>query len=189
MPWHVLVTGAAGYLGSILVPELLARGFRVTALDTFTRGDTALASCAADLRFEPVRGDVRDEELVTTLLRSADIVVPLAAVVGAQLCKQDPIAARTTNLDAVLMLLRKMSREQRIIYPTTNSGYGIGQKGVFCTEKTPLSPISLYGVTKVQAERQSSNAATASRSAWQRSSAWHLACDSICWSTTSLGGR
>jgi nucleoside-diphosphate-sugar epimerase len=153
MRWHVLVTGAAGYLGSILVPELLARGFRVTALDTFMRGDTALAACAADPRFEPVRGDVRDEELVTRLLRSADIVVPLAAVVGAPLCKQDPIAARTTNLDAIQMLLRKMSREQRIIYPTTNSGYGIGQRGVLCTEKTPLSPISLYGVTKVEAEK------------------------------------
>src|SRR5215475_12203466 len=100
MGQHVLVTGAAGYLGSILVPELLGRGVRVTALDAFTRGDTALAACAADPRFEPVRGDVRDEQLVTRLLRSADIVIPLAAVVGAPLCKQDPIAARTTNLDA-----------------------------------------------------------------------------------------
>src|SRR5262245_9179390 len=139
MRWHILVTGAAGYLGSILVPELLVRGFRVTALDTFIRGDTALAACAADPRFEPVRGDVRDEELVARLLRSADIVVPLAAVVGAPLCKQDPIAARTTNRDAIQMLLRKMSREQRIIYPTSNSGYGIGQKGAWCTEKTSLN--------------------------------------------------
>jgi len=151
--WHVLVTGAAGYLGSILVPELLARGFRVTALDTFGRSDPALATCATDPRFEPIRGDARDEELIKKLLKSADIVIPLAGLVGVPLCKQDPIAARTTNLDAILMLIKRMSREQRIIYPTTNSGYGIGQKDVFCTEETPLNPISLYGVTKVESEK------------------------------------
>lgn len=153
MPRHVLVTGAAGYLGSILVPELLAHGFRVTALDTFTRGDVPLAACAADPNFEPVRGDARDEELIKSLLRAVDLVIPLAAVVGAPLCKQDPIAARTTNLDAIRMLLKHTSRDQGIIYPTTNSGYGIGQNDVFCTEETALHPISLYGTTKVDAEK------------------------------------
>lgn len=153
MPRHVLVTGAAGYLGSILVPELLAHGFRVTALDTFTRGDVPLAACAADPNFEPVRGDARDEELIKSLLRAVDLVIPLAAVVGAPLCKQDPIAARTTNLDAIRMLLKHTSRDQGIIYPTTNSGYGIGQNDVFCTEETALHPISLYGTTKVEAEK------------------------------------
>ena len=153
MAEQVFVTGAAGYLGSILVPALLTSGFRVTALDTYERGDTTLAALAANPHFEPVRGDARDEALVKELVSRADLVIPLAALVGAPLCKQDPIAAQTTNRDAILMLLKHMSRQQRIIYPTTNSGYGIGQQGVFCTEETPLNPISLYGVTKVEAEK------------------------------------
>jgi nucleoside-diphosphate-sugar epimerase len=153
MAMRVLVTGAAGYIGSILIPELLARGHHVCGLDTFGRNDASLAAVASDTRFEPVRGDVRDETLVKSLLAKSDVVIPLAALVGAPLCKQEPINATTTNRDAVLLLVEKMSRQQQIIYPTTNSGYGIGQKGVECTEETPLNPISLYGVTKVDAER------------------------------------
>ncbi len=153
MKERVLVTGAAGYLGSILVPELLSKGFHVTALDTFARNDASLALHAAHPNFEPVRGDVRNETLVKDLLRAVDTIIPLAALVGAPLCAQDPINAETTNLDAVLLLLRHMSSHQRIVYPTTNSGYGIGQSGVFCTEETPLNPISLYGRTKVEAEK------------------------------------
>jgi len=152
MSVRVLVTGAAGYIGSILVPALLAQGDEVIALDTYSRNDTALASLCADPRFEPVRGDARDESVVKRLVATADVVIPLAALVGAPLCKQDPINATTTNLDAVLMLVKHMSPQQRLIYPTTNSGYGIGSKGEFCTEETPLKPISLYGRTKVDAE-------------------------------------
>ncbi len=150
---RVLVTGAAGYIGSILVPALLAQEHEVVALDTYPRNDTALAALCADPRFEPVRGDARDEGLVKGLLAKADVVFPLAALVGAPLCAQDPINATTTNLDAVRLLLKNMSRDQRLVYPTTNSGYGIGQKGQWCTEETPLNPISLYGRTKVDAER------------------------------------
>jgi nucleoside-diphosphate-sugar epimerase len=152
MSVRVLVTGAAGYIGSILVPALLAQGDEVIALDTYSRNDTALASLCANPRFEPVRGDARDESVVKRLVATADAVIPLAALVGAPLCKQDPINATTTNLDAVLMLVKHVSRQQRLIYPTTNSGYGIGKKGEFCTEETPLKPISLYGRTKVDAE-------------------------------------
>jgi nucleoside-diphosphate-sugar epimerase len=153
MTTSVLVTGAAGYLGCMLVPALLDRGFNVIALDTFERGDTALAHVAADRNFEPVRGDARDENLLGALLPKVDLIIPLAALVGAPLCKQDPIAAKTTNLDAILSILKLRAKDQQIIYPTTNSGYGIGQRGVFCTEETPLNPVSLYGTTKVDAER------------------------------------
>lgn len=153
MTTSVLVTGAAGYLGCILIPALLDRGYKVIALDTYARGDTTLAHMAANPNFEPVRGDARDEDLLAALLPKVDLIIPLAALVGAPLCKQDPIGAKTTNLDAILSVLKLRGRDQQIIYPTTNSGYGIGRKGVFCTEETPLNPISLYGTTKVDAER------------------------------------
>src|SRR5262245_57778970 len=110
MSERVLVTGAAGYIGSILVPALIAEGCEVIALDTYARNDAALASLCADPRFDPVRGDARDEHLIRSLVTRVDTVIPLAALVGAPLCKLDPINAQTTNLDAVLMLLKQMSR-------------------------------------------------------------------------------
>ena len=150
---HVLVTGGAGYLGSILVPTLLARGCAVTAVDNFLYGQTSLLDCCAYENFTIVRGDVRDERLMLPLLKKADVVMPLACLVGAPLCAQKPIEARSINLDAILMLLKNASKSQRFISPTTNSGYGVGQAGVFCTEETPMNPISLYGVLKVELEQ------------------------------------
>lgn len=152
MTERVLVTGGAGYIGSVLVPMLLEAGYAVTVLDTFARSDNSLASSCASPNFTPVRGDARDERLVRELSATADIVIPLAALVGAPLCDRDPVGAETINRDAVRMLLRHLSRDQRIIFPTTNSGYGIGAADAFCTEETPLNPISVYGRTKVEAE-------------------------------------
>ena len=150
---RILVTGGAGYLGSILVPALLARGSSVTVVDSFMYGQTPLLDCCADEKLSIVRGDVRDERLMLPLLKKADVILPLACLVGAPLCAQKPAEARAINLDAILLLLKNASKTQRFISPTTNSGYGVGQAGVFCTEETPMNPISLYGVLKVELEK------------------------------------
>ncbi|MCU1275776.1 MAG: hypothetical protein JWO48_3207 [Bryobacterales bacterium] len=152
-PLSILVTGGAGYLGSTLVPALLAEGFRVTVLDNFLFGQASLNQLCADPHFEVYRGDARDPEVLKPLLRDADIIIPLAALVGAPLCNNDKIGAETLNRDAIFTLIKHASREQRILTPITNSGYGIGEPGKFCTEETPMRPISLYGRTKVEAER------------------------------------
>jgi nucleoside-diphosphate-sugar epimerase len=151
--FSILVTGGAGYLGSTLVPALLAEGHRVTVLDRFVFGQAPLNHLCADPNFEVYRGDSRDPDQLKPLLRDADVIIPLAALVGAPLCDNDKIGAETLNRDAVLTLLKLAGKEQRILMPVTNSGYGIGEAGKFCTEETPLRPVSLYGRTKVEAER------------------------------------
>ncbi len=148
----ILVTGGAGYLGSILVPALLDAGHSVTVLDNFLFRQTSLAHVCAHPGFDIVRGDARNEDTLRPLVAKADVVIPLAALVGAPMCDADTLAATSTNRDAVLSLIRLLSKDQRIMMPVTNSGYGIGEKGKFCTEETPLRPISLYGRTKVEAE-------------------------------------
>jgi nucleoside-diphosphate-sugar epimerase len=150
---RVLITGGAGYIGSLLVPALLHRDWHVTVLDTFAAGDAYLAGACAYSTFEPVRGDARDMRVVEPLLREADVVIPLAALVGAPLCSRDEIAAVTLNRDAVVNLMKLISSDQRVVYPTTNSGYGVGDGNAYCTEETPLRPVSLYGRTKVDAEQ------------------------------------
>jgi nucleoside-diphosphate-sugar epimerase len=149
----VLVTGGAGYLGSVLVPALLERDWEVTVLDQFVYEQTSLLACCAHPRFRVIRGDCRNEEVVRAALVGADVVIPLAALVGAPACAADETTARTVNRDAVRTLLKLRHPTQRVIFPTTNSGYGIGEPGAACTEDSPLRPISLYGVTKVEAER------------------------------------
>jgi len=151
--FNILVTGGAGYLGSILVPELLKAGHRVTVLDNFMFKQSSLNQCCVDPNFSVVRGDSRDSQTMKSLLKTADIVIPLAALVGAPLCKMDPVGATSTNLDGQLMLLKALSPSQRVLVPITNSGYGIGESGKFCTEDTPMNPISLYGVHKVEVEK------------------------------------
>ena len=150
---NILVTGGAGYIGSILVPALLAEGHSVTVVDSFLYNQASLLDCCHNPALTIVRGDVRDERVVLPLLAKADAVMPLACLVGAPLCAQKPIEARSINLDAILMLLRHASPSQLFVSPTTNSGYGVGQAGVYCTEETPMNPISLYGRLKVELEK------------------------------------
>ncbi|MDO8501407.1 MAG: NAD(P)-dependent oxidoreductase [Gemmatimonadaceae bacterium] len=149
----ILVTGAAGYLGSILCEHLLAAGHSVTAVDNLAYGQHSLFHLCANPAFDFNRGDARDERLMRKLVASADAVIPLAAVVGAGACDRDPLLATSLNYDAIAMLNRLRSPAQLVIYPTTNSGYGTKSGEAFCTEDTPLDPISLYGRTKVDAER------------------------------------
>ncbi len=153
MPEKILVTGGAGYIGTIMVPQLLEAGYHVTVLDRFGEGDTVLAPCCRYDSFTPIKGDARDEALVKSLVAKADIVLPLAALVGAPLCAQDPLNATTVNRDAVVMLTKLVGAGQRLVYATTNSGYGVGERDKYCTEDSPLRPVSLYGSTKVEAEQ------------------------------------
>lgn len=150
---NITVIGGAGYIGSILVPALLREGYRVTVLDNFLFNQTTLLDSCLNENFRILRGDCREEATVRNAIAQADYIIPLAAIVGAPACNNDLTAARTTNHDAIRMLLSLRSKNQRIVSPCTNSGYGIGQAGIECTEETPLKPISLYGTTKVEAER------------------------------------
>lgn len=150
---RILVTGAAGYIGSVLVPSLLRDGHEVVAVDGFVYGQSSLLDCCFDKKLTIVRGDVRDKELLEKHVAKADAIIPLACLVGAPLCAMKPLEARSINLDAVTMLADMSSRTQMIVSPTTNSGYGIGQDGVYCTESTPLNPVSLYGRLKVELEK------------------------------------
>jgi nucleoside-diphosphate-sugar epimerase len=151
---NILVTGGAGYIGSVLVPALLAKAHSVTVLDNFMFRQNSLMDCCASEQFSLVRGDCRDEDLLRKALKGADLILPLAALVGAPLCDRDKIGAESINFGAVDLLCNIASPSQRIIIPNTNSGYGIGDKNSVCTEDSPLRPISIYGTTKVRAEQR-----------------------------------
>jgi nucleoside-diphosphate-sugar epimerase len=153
MQERVLVTGGAGYIGCVMVPALLEAGYHVTLIDRFPDGDGVLAGCCRFDTFTPIKGDARDESLMRKLVAKADIVLPLAALVGAPLCAQNPQNAVSVNRDAVRMLVEMLGRDQRLVFATTNSGYGIGDAGQYCTEESPLRPVSIYGTSKVEAER------------------------------------
>ncbi len=149
----VLVTGGAGYIGSVLVPILLRGGYRVTVLDSLIYNQNSLLDCCADKNFEFIKGDICDEGLMSSLLPKFDIILPLAAIVGAPACKANPVLSRLINLEAPLKIIKKLSTKQKVIFPTTNSGYGVGEKDKFCTEDSPLRPVSDYGKHKVEVER------------------------------------
>lgn len=149
----ILVTGAAGYIGSVLVPVILEKGYKVIAIDNFMYNQTSLLDCCYNENLTVVRSDARDKNIISKYLKDVDAIFPLACLTGAPVCSLKPIEAETTNLDAVIMLLKLRSKSQIVIFPTTNSGYGVGRKEKFCDENTPLKPISLYGKLKVEAEK------------------------------------
>lgn len=151
---NILVTGGAGYIGSVMVPHLLSEGYSVTVLDNFIYKQSSLLDVCYNSNLKIVVGDVRDKKLFKSLISNADIIIPLAAIVGAPACDKDEQYATEVNLDQIKTLVSEVSSNQKILFPVTNSGYGIGQAGVFCDENTPLNPISLYGKTKVDAEKE-----------------------------------
>ncbi len=150
----ILITGGAGYLGSVMVSELLKVGYEVVVLDNFMYNQSSLLDCCYDKKLSIIRGDTRDKQLLERLLKDVDAIFPLACLTGAPLCAKEPHAAEDIILGAVRMILQLRSKSQIIIYPTTNSGYGIGEKDKYCTEQTPLRPISLYGRLKVKTEEE-----------------------------------
>ena len=154
MSYKILVTGGAGYLGSILVPDLISAGHSVTVLDNFLFKQSSLNHVCNSANFSVVKGDIRNQEIVNKLMKEADVIIPLAALVGAPLCNLDPFGASSINHDAILMMLKIASRDQMILMPTTNSAYGTGDANHFCTEESSLKPISQYAIEKVKIEKE-----------------------------------
>jgi len=149
----VAVTGGAGYIGSVLSRELLNSGLKVVVLDNFRYDQSSLLNCCADRNFSLIRGDVRNRNVLESAIKGADYIIHLAALVGAPICEFDSVSAITTNIESTKLLISLRKPGQKILFPCTNSGYGIGQMDTYCTEDTPLRPISLYGKTKVEAEK------------------------------------
>lgn len=149
---NILITGGAGYIGSSLCKYLLDKNYKVTVLDNFTFSYNSLLTYMNHKNFNVLKIDVRNHNEVNNIAKKFDLIIPLAALVGAPLCKLKEKEASDVNLESLKNLVDNMSKNQILIYPTTNSGYGVGKKDKFCTEETPLNPISLYGQTKTNAE-------------------------------------
>ena len=150
---NVLVTGGAGYIGSILVPRLLDEGFSVTVVDNLFYNQNSLLECCANNNFNFIKGDICDHALIQNQLKSCDVIIPLAALVGGPLCDANRHLAHLVNDDAHENMVRNISADQKVIFPNTNSGYGVGNSGELCDEKSPLRPISEYARTKVKIEQ------------------------------------
>ena len=150
----ILVTGGSGYIGSILVPELVKLKFQVTVLDNFMYKQSSLNHLCAFENFRIINGDIRDKILMKTILAENDLVIPLAAIVGAPLCNKDPYSAQSINHDAIIEMIKSVSKDQLILMPTTNSAYGSGDKNNYCDENSPLNPISKYASDKVEIEKK-----------------------------------
>ena len=153
----VLITGGAGYIGSELTAYLLAEGHEVTCLDNLMYDKTSLLRYSLHDNFKFIKGDVRNLNFLSKLMAKMDIIIPLAALVGFPLCRDNPRDAVEINHEANAWIAKHKSKDQLVIYPCTNSGYGVGESGKFCTEDSPLNPVSLYGKTKVSGEEEYRN--------------------------------
>ncbi len=150
----VLVTGAAGYIGSLLVTELVRIKYDVTVIDNLMFSKTSLLHLMVKKNFKFIYGDVTNHKLISKHLKGKDFIIPLAGLVGAPLCEKFKKKTVKVNLDAIKYIISKAKNSQKIIFMNSNSGYGIGKKNKYCDETTPLNPISLYGRTKVAAEKE-----------------------------------
>ena len=149
----ILITGGAGFIGSKLATKLVHLGYKTTVIDILKFDTSSLNHLFFYKNFSFVHGDVRNRFLMKKLLNKNDIIIPLAALVGAPLCEKYKKEAKEINFESVQYMLKIINKRQKIIFPTTNSGYGIGQKGKYCDENSPLNPISFYGKTKADAEK------------------------------------
>ena len=149
----ILITGGAGYIGSKLVTRLIGLNYKVTVIDVLKFSSNSLNHLFKSKNFIFVRGDVRNKALMKKLIKKNEFIVPLAALVGAPLCEKNKKEAISVNLESIKYLMKNVKRKNKVIYLTTNSGYGVGERNKYCDEKSPLNPISLYGKTKVQAEK------------------------------------
>ena len=149
----ILVTGAAGYIGSVLVPDLLDKGHNVIAIDNFMYKQTSLSQVVRHKNLELIFGDVRDNHLMNKCLSKADVILPLAAIVGAPACDKDKLLAKSINKESMVWLFKSISKSQRVIMPTTNSAYGSGDSNNFCDENSLLKPMSTYAKDKVSVEK------------------------------------
>jgi nucleoside-diphosphate-sugar epimerase len=154
MSYNILVTGGAGYLGSTMVPDLLNAGHKVTVLDNFMFGQASLNHVCNNPNFSVIKGDIRIESVMAPLMKKADIIIPLAALVGAPLCALDPVGATSINHNAITLMIKLLSKNQKVLMPTTNSAYGTGDENNYCTEQSPLRPISKYAIEKVAIEKE-----------------------------------
>jgi nucleoside-diphosphate-sugar epimerase len=154
---HILVTGGAGYIGSVLVPALLDSGHEITVIDSFLYHQPSLASVVRHPKLNLIFGDVRDHDLMKALVAKADVIIPLAAIVGAPACDKDPVSAKSINRDSVMWLFDQLGDYQQVIMPTTNSAYGSGDEQNFCDENSKLRPLSLYARDKVEVEEKLMN--------------------------------
>ena len=149
----ILVTGGAGYIGSKLITRLISLNYKVTVIDVLKFSSNSLNHLFESKNFIFVKGDVRNKTLMRKLIKKNEFIIPLAALVGAPLCKQNKKEAISVNLESIKYLMKNIGKKNKVIYLTTNSGYGVGEKNKYCDETSPLNPISLYGKTKVEAEK------------------------------------
>jgi nucleoside-diphosphate-sugar epimerase len=150
---RILITGGAGYLGSMLATKLVSMNYYVTVVDMLKYDKNSLSHLFGSKNFKFILGDVRKKSCIKKMIRKQDFIFPLAALVGAPLCEKFKKNTIETNVNSIKNLIKYLKFGQKIIYPTTNSGYGIGEKNKYCDENSPLKPISLYGQTKAEAEK------------------------------------